>query len=139
MVVGRRANEIKQAHALAMQERFTELYGQWENEEINSAALDLEMARFDPQWQLENRLFDEATLQILGRGEDNIAREGESARDFHIRDAMNNGVSREEAERLADIDASERKKYMAHRTSWVDDYNKQMADEAARSTTTRVP
>ena len=138
MVVGRRANEIKQAHALAMQERFTELYGRWENEEINSANLDLEMARFDHQWQLENRLFDEATLQILGRGEDNIAREGESARDFHIRDAMNNGVSREDAKRIADLDAGEREKYMAHRTSWVSDYNKQLADEAARNTTTYV-
>ena len=138
MVVGRRANEIKQAHALALQARFTELYGQWENEEINSAELDLEMARFDHQWQLENRLFDEATLQILGRGEDNMAREGESARDFYIRDAMNNGVSREDAKRIADLDAAERKKYMAHRTSWVSDYNKQLADEAARNTTTYV-
>ena len=51
---------------------------------------------------------------------------------------MNNGVSREDAKRIADLDAGEREKYMAHRTSWVSDYNKQLADEAARNTTTYV-
>ena len=135
MVVGTRANELAQNYSVAYSQRMADEYAKFISDDpdvkINALQLRANMAKFNNEWQLENRLFDETTLQAVGRGSaDELPENAAQAKAMLIRDYVSRGTEPDEAKRLAEEDLAGTEQYRTYKTYWQNYYNQQLAKES---------
>jgi hypothetical protein len=133
LITGARANEIMRNRAIAERDEYNKLYKQWIAKEITGPELTAGMNRFRQEWARpdnpQSMIFTDEVLQQLGKKREDLPTNNREALAAYEKDLIAEGVSEEEAKRLAKEMFLGIDDFTSFYEDYKNDYNNKVGDD----------